>query len=120
MLEELRVIQGNKEKFGHLVFNKRIFVPEDAVYIGRGSKWGNQWSHLPSSLAAYKVGSREEAVVMHSRDLKKRLENGTLSLKELSELADKNLVCFCSPNLCHGHTLAAASSWAKEQLSNRV
>lgn len=40
MLEELRVIQGNKEKFGHLVFNKRIFVPEDAVYIGRGSKWG--------------------------------------------------------------------------------
>jgi hypothetical protein len=40
-------------------------LPYD-VYIGRGSEWGNRWSHLSDSKALYIVGSREEAIRKHA------------------------------------------------------
>ncbi len=116
--KELHAIYDNRSKFGHLVYNRKAEqAPDDAVYIGRGSKWGNNWSHLPNSSARYKVWTREEAVVCHRRDLLHRVKTGVISISELAQLADKVLVCYCSPELCHGHTLAAAAKWAKEQLS---
>ena len=115
---EINAIYDNRSKFGHMVLNRKdIGVPEGAIYIGRGSKWGNQWSHLPNSSARHKVWTREEAVVCHRRDLLHRVKTGVISISELAQLADKVLVCYCSPELCHGHTLAAAAKWAKEQLS---
>ncbi len=115
---ELHAIYDNRSKFGHMVLNRKEHnVPEGAIYIGRGSKWGNQWSHLPNSSARHKVWTREEAVVCHRRDLLHKIKVGAISIRELATLADKVLICYCSPELCHGHTLAAAAKWAQKELA---
>ena len=43
------------------VVNKHHKVPYD-IYIGRGSKWGNPFSHMDGTQALYKVATRQEAV----------------------------------------------------------
>ena len=65
-----------------------------SVFIGRPSKWGNP----------YRVdvdGSRTEVIALYESYIKsnRRLVN------DLSELHGKNLVCFCSPKVCHGDVL---------------
>jgi hypothetical protein len=71
------------------------------VFIGRPSKWGNPFSHLPSTLAQYKVSCREEAVDKYREWI---LTQPRL-LADLEELRGKRLGCFCAPKLCHGHVL---------------
>ena len=44
----LKIVNLKKEKYD--------------VYIGRGSKWGNPYSHLESSKAQYKTKTRAEAI----------------------------------------------------------
>lgn len=46
------------------VFNKHHKnAPKNAVYIGRGSIWGNPYTHLDSKYPdTIKVSSREEAI----------------------------------------------------------
>lgn len=73
----------------------------DEVYIGRGSKWGNPFSHKTGTLAQYIVGSREEAVDKYRRWI---LDQTNLLL-DIPELFDKTLVCFCKPKECHGDVL---------------
>ena len=70
-------------------------LPDDAVYIGRGSKWGN-----PFIIGQH--GNRSEVVAKYKEFL---LENGKLLSEVKSELAGKNLICFCSPLACHGDVL---------------
>ena len=71
------------------------------VYVGRGSKWGNPYSHKEGTLAEYVVESRREAV--------QRFEEYLLSNEELmgslSELKGKTLGCWCKPKSCHGDIL---------------
>lgn len=43
------------------VVNKYHKKPYD-IYIGRGSKWGNPFSHLPNTKAQFQVSTREEAI----------------------------------------------------------
>ena len=77
------------------VLNKRVdFIPEDSVYIGRPSKWGNPF-------VVGKDGTRHDVVMKYRKYL---LENKQL-LCDLVELKDKNIVCWCSPQLCHGDIL---------------
>ena len=72
----------------------------DYVFIGRGSKWGNEYSHLAVSRARHQVSSREEAVDGFER-------NQLPGLRQfLPELRGRILVCFCHPKACHGHVLA--------------
>lgn len=73
------------------------------VYIGRPSKWGNPYSHLPNTLARYKTKTREEAIDMYETWITKG--EGKHLLKDLHELKGKVLGCWCSPKLCHGHVL---------------
>ena len=73
------------------------------VYIGRGSKWGNPYSHLPSSYTGViKVDTREEAIEKFEIYL---LTNENL-MNDLGELKGKRLGCFCKPKACHGDVLA--------------
>lgn len=72
----------------------------DYVYIGRGSKWGNEYSHLSKSLAKYKVQTRDEACEMFEKNQLPKL------LSDIHELQGKILVCYCHPQRCHGHPLA--------------
>ncbi len=75
------------------------------VYIGRGSKWGNPFSHLPSSAfpSAIKVKTRAEAIEKYRQRLRERPD---LMAQARAELRDKILVCFCKPQACHGDILA--------------
>lgn len=88
------------------------------VYIGRGrgSIWGNPFTHKDGTTARFKVESREEAVDAYRRWLWERIrtEGGPL-IEQLAELAGKTLGCWCHPQACHGDVLARAAVWAAEQ-----
>jgi len=71
------------------------------VYIGRPSKWGNPYSHLPNTLAQYRVATREEAIDKYREWI---LTQPDL-LAALPELKDKVLGCHCRPKTCHGDVL---------------
>ena len=71
------------------------------VYIGRGSRWGNPYSHKGGTLAEHVVGSRAEAIQKFEEYL---LSNEEL-MRSLPELKGKILGCFCKPKSCHGDIL---------------
>jgi hypothetical protein len=73
------------------------------VYIGRPSKWGNPFSHLPNSIAKYKVNNREEAIEKFEEWITKG--GGQHLLNDLHELKGKTLGCWCAPQSCHGDVL---------------
>jgi len=78
------------------VLNKyKDIIPSDAVYIGRGSKWGN-----PFRIGV--DGTREEVIQKYQRWLTRQ---PALVIAARSELKGKDLVCFCTPKQCHGTTL---------------
>ena len=82
------------------VVNKHHGVPYD-IYIGRGSKWGNPFSHIPSDHAQCIANTREEAIVMYELWIKTQPD----LMNSLHELDGKTLGCFCDPLPCHGHVL---------------
>lgn len=71
------------------------------VYIGRGSRWGNPYSHKVGTLAEHVVGSRQEAIQKFEEYL---LSNEEL-MGSLDELKGKILGCWCKPKACHGDIL---------------
>lgn len=78
-----------------------ISQPHD-VYIGRGSKWGNPFSHLKNTSAPYPVDSREDAIRAYEVWI---LEQPELLAAAKIELKDKILGCYCKPLDCHGDVL---------------
>ena len=72
------------------------------IDIGRGSRWGNPYSHEPKSRARYIVSSRNEAIELYSFWI---LGQPKL-IGDLGELKGKRLGCFCIPKACHGEVLA--------------
>lgn len=76
------------------------------VYIGRPSKWGNPFSHLKNdkTLAKFIVGSRNEAVEAYREWITNG--EGKYLMKDLPELKNKVLGCWCSPQPCHGDILS--------------
>jgi len=70
-------------------------VPDSAIYIGRGSKYGNPY-HIGQH------GSRAAVIRMYYYWL---LAQPDLQRAAISELAGKDLVCYCSPLACHGNVL---------------
>lgn len=65
------------------------------VYIGRGSKWGNPFTHLGSEM------TRADAIESYEAWLKEQPE----LMAALPELAGKVLGCYCKPLACHGDVL---------------
>lgn len=92
----------NKHKHG---------IPKGAIYIGRGSKWGNPF-------VMGKDGNRDQVITAHKEWLWGQIDQGAVSLEDLAALKGKDLVCFCAPLPCHGDTLAAAALWAADILEN--
>ena len=76
------------------------------IYIGRPSKWGNIFTHIQDgiSLAKYVVGSRDEAVESYREWITNG--EGKHLLKDLPELKNKIIGCWCKPQSCHGDILA--------------
>jgi hypothetical protein len=75
--------------------------PAEAVYIGRPSKWGNPFSHLPDTLAAYRVATREEAIASYEAWIRTQPH----LMRALPTLRGKDLACWCTPLACHGDVL---------------
>ena len=73
------------------------------IYIGRGSKWGNPFSHRDGTKAEYIVSSRKEAIESYENWI--RYGDGEHLLDDLHELDGKILGCFCKPKACHGDIL---------------
>ena len=93
------------------VLNKKIVgIPKGAVYIGRGSKWGNPFVMLGE-------GTRNKVCEDYRAYLKSKIKSKEISLGELAGLHGKDLVCFCAPKRCHGHTLEKAAAWAASKLN---
>lgn len=85
------------------VWNKRgMGVPLDAVYVGRPSVFGNPFSHLASTLATYRCGTRTEAIDRFKRWLAMQPE---LIARVKTELRGRDLVCWCAPLPCHADEL---------------
>lgn len=86
----------------------------ETVYIGRGSIWGNPFTHLPLSRtqATVQVRTREEAVEAYKAwlggtcytDLEQERRQSILNCIHL--LKGKTLLCYCYPQACHGDVLA--------------
>ncbi len=76
------------------VYNRSKPHPADAVYIGRGSPWGN-----PFPISQYQT--REQVI--------ERFRLETLPKLDVRPLIGKDLVCFCKPKACHGDLLLAAA-----------
>lgn len=102
-------------------------IPDDAVYIGRGSPWGNpfvlhpQGEGKPIHTLGYRrlcvlAPSRESAVAAYRRLLWQRIGAHPPLLEALAALDGKPLVCFCSPRPCHGDVLESAARWATDHL----
>lgn len=82
-------------------------------YVGRPTKWGNQFSHLEKdTLAKFKVATREEAVERYRELLWQRIKDGEINIRDLAALDGKTLGCWCAPKLCHAEILVAAAEWA--------
>lgn len=66
---------------------------KDEVYIGRPSKWGNPF-------VIGKDGTRREVIEKF-----RVYANRRFTPEDLKELKGKTLVCWCSPQACHGDVL---------------
>lgn len=91
------------------VYNKRHNdAPADAVYIGRGSKWGNPF-------VIGKDGSREEVIARY----RTYLINNEELMSALPELRGKDLVCYCAPAAYHGDILLEATNKGEEVIKDK-
>lgn len=96
-----------------LLLNKyKDNIPSDAVYIGRGSKWGNPYPIGPL------WGDRNQVCNLFESFFKAQYESGAISKEELASLYGRPLVCFCAPARCHGETILKYVEIAKRDLES--
>jgi len=76
--------------------NKDNSIPYGAIYIGRGSPWGN-----PYVIGVN--GSRLEVIAKYRAYAERMLKANPNWLKPLVD-AD-GLVCYCKPEKCHGDVI---------------
>lgn len=101
-----------------IVVNK--YKEQYDVYIGRGSKWGNPFTHIKDkeTKAEFIVATREESIEKFRDYILERIEKGEVQIDELIELAGKRLGCFCKPKSCHGDVLVEIVSAILDELSD--
>ena len=71
------------------------------VYVGRGSKWGNPFSHIPNTSAPWPVDTREDAIRAYEYYI--RNDRPYLLAACKVELKNKTLGCHCFPLACHAN-----------------
>lgn len=89
-------------------------IPADAIYIGRGSIWGNPF------VIGNNGDDRKSVINKYREHLLMQVHQGKISLIQLAALHGKDLVCFCKPLACHGDVLAKAAEEAAHSLSRRA
>ncbi len=96
------------------ILNKRNIKQLDSsmFYIGREKNsqfhFGNPFSHMENTIAIVKVSTREEAIDCFRKWIRGQAYENVEPwrrlwiLNNIEKLRDKDLVCWCSPLLCHG------------------
>ena len=79
-------------------------IPAGAVYIGRGSKWGN-----PFRIGA--DGDCATVIAKHARWLRDQHH----LMRALDELRGKHPLCFCAPAACHGDLLLRLADASRDE-----
>ncbi len=69
--------------------------PDDCVYIGRGSPYGNPFRRGED-------GTRQQVIQKYIDYVESEPE---IKQKIIQDLKGKNLLCFCKPAACHGDYL---------------
>ncbi len=95
LLMQVRDENWKKPKPPPRVFNRRVYAPPDAIYVGRPSPWGNPFE-------AADIGGRDAAIAQHRAWL---LAQPDLVARVKQELRGKNLECWCAPKTCHADVL---------------
>lgn len=100
-----------------MILNKKTDeIPEDAVYVGRPTKWGNPFTHIPKGTQAKYVVKTRGLAVQAYRDWIMKPEQKHLRDAARLELRDKHLVCWCAPLACHAEVLQAVAKYTDEHL----
>lgn len=74
-------------------------MPENTVYVGRGSKWGNPF-------VVGEHGTAEECVEKFAMDIGWHNSRLGFDLEDIEELRGKNLACWCKDGApCHADVL---------------
>ena len=88
-------------------------IPSDAIYIGRGSVWGNP--HVIGDGV-----TREDAVERYSEHIYDLLRAGTITVEDIAKLHGRDLVCYCAPRPCHGDKLKFMAKLAQAMVDAKV
>lgn len=86
---------------------------QNAFHIGRGSIFGNPYSHQDNTTASVKVETREEAIRMYRLYLYNRIKADPDFRLKLLELEGRVLSCYCKPLPCHGDIIIKAIEWLR-------
>lgn len=79
--------------------------PPNSVYIGRPSKWGNPFQIGGLHIEVHgNILTREDVIKLY-KDYLLYSDRGKELLKDIEELKDKHLTCWCAPLACHGDIL---------------
>ena len=90
---------------------KHHYIPHNAIYIGRGSKWGNPYR-------MHHETQRSQVIEQYRHHLGNMYKEGKINKEELAGMKNAPLVCFCSPKPCHGDILTKAIQWATGHRKN--
>jgi hypothetical protein len=74
------------------------------IFCGRGSKWGNPFTHLPleQTSAQFQVATREEAIEAYEDWFPTQPK----LVRDVHKLKGLRLGCYCKPRSCHCDFLA--------------
>jgi hypothetical protein len=101
--DSLRLMQANQDKYYHLMANAGKKEKCD-IYCGRGrgSKYGNPYTHLSGIPRTVKVDTVDEAVAQHRFDFIHALSDPAFKA-EIKSMKGKVLGCYCKGNdhFCH-------------------
>lgn len=82
------------------------------VYIGRAGvifinkqRFPKKASNFANPFKIGKNGTREEVIDKYREYIMLKLDNDISLQQELISMKNKNLGCWCSPDMCHGHVL---------------
>ncbi len=89
-------------------------IPDGGVYIGRSMPHlGLSGSKFANPFRVQGEDTREVVLEKYRVWLWEQIQTGKITKKDLLALESKDLVCFCSPQKCHGDILINAVGWAK-------
>jgi len=122
---------GSCERSEIKVVNRHVYNMRDlsvggiGIYIGRGTIFGNPYSHKVS-FGSYTVKTREEAIEKYRAHMRKEWTKSPELQANMIKLADQYLqgkevvlICSCKPKACHGDVLKMAIENLAENITDK-